>query len=205
MSPLLAAAGVFIAAVLAAFLTRQLSRAAKWWWAGAAAALVQLWALVSTTGWEALPFTVAAIAWGTGIAVDLAEHRLPDLITLAPVPLFFALFLPSMSASGEWRRLGEAVLGSLLTAAVLFALAYINPDGFGLGDVKLGLTTGAALGWFGLGTALLGLGAAFILMAVISGLLLATRRIKRDAEIAFGPFMVLGVLVAPAAANLLGW
>ncbi|WP_255443660.1 hypothetical protein [Tessaracoccus sp. MC1679] len=42
-------------------------------------------------------------------------------------------------------------------------------------------------------------------MAAISGLLLATRRIQREADIAFGPFMVLGVLVAPAAAGLLGW
>ena len=111
-----------------------------------------------------------------------------------------------MGSDGERvGRLGSALLGSLLTAAVLFVLAYINPSGFGLGDVKLGLTTGAALGWFGFGTALLGIAAAFILMALISGLLLATKRIKREAEIAFGPFMVLGVLVAPAAAGLLGW
>lgn len=56
-----------------------------------------------------------------------------------------------------------------------------------------------------MGTALLGVGAAFILMALISALLLVTKRIRRDSEIPFGPFMILGVLVAPFAASLLGW
>ena len=190
----------------AALLTRKLSSAGPLWVAAATAAAVGVWSVLLVQVPVHLPaFAVLAAAWGAATAVDLAEHRLPDALTLTPFPLFFLLQLPWAVIEDGWGRLGSALVGSAVTAALLFVLAYINPNGFGLGDVKLGLTTGAALGWFGLGTALLGLGAAFILMAVISGVLLATKRIKREAEIAFGPFLILGVLVAPAAADLLGW
>ncbi|CAL8972468.1 hypothetical protein TESS_TESS_02501 [Tessaracoccus sp. O5.2] len=165
-----------------------------------------VWSSVGYRGTlEPLGFLVLAAFWGAATAVDLAEHRLPDPLTLIPYPLFFALQVPYAWLSDGWGRLGAAFLGSLLTSTILFVLAYINPSGFGLGDVKLGLTTGAALGWFGIGTALLGVGAAFILMALISAMLLVTKRIRRDSEIPFGPFMILGVLVAPFAASLLGW
>lgn len=195
-----------LAALLAPPFAHRLSTSAGWWVASATAAGVAVWAAMHVEGWALAGFAALAVLWGAGVAVDLVEHRLPDVTTLAAFLLFLILQLPWLVTSGEWnRRLVQALLGALLTAAILFALAYTNPNGFGLGDVKLGLSTGAALGWFGLGTVLIGLAAAFILMAVISGLLLATKRIKRDAEIAFGPFMVLGVLVAPGAASLLGW
>ncbi|MHA6524903.1 prepilin peptidase [Tessaracoccus sp. G1721] len=170
------------------------------------AAVVSCWAFLLVDQLAALAgFAMLGAAWGAATAIDLAEHRLPDALTLIPFPLFFALQIPWAITEGGWGRLGSALLGAFLTAAILFFLAYINPSGFGLGDVKLGLTTGAALGWFGVGTALLGVAAAFILMAVITGVLLATGRIKREAEVAFGPFMILGVLVAPWAATILGW
>ena len=163
------------------------------------------WRIGDRESLELLGFFALAASWDAATAVDLAEHRLPDPLTLIPYPLFFALQVPYAWLSDEWGRLGAAFLGSLLTANILFVLAYINPSGFGLGAVKLGLTTGAALGWFGVGTALLGVGAAFILMALISALLLVTKRIRHDSEIPFGPFKILGVLVAPFTASLLGW
>lgn len=204
-------AAIQIAAVLvplpvAVLLTRGLSSSGAWWVAAATAAAVGVWSVLLVQVPANLPaFAMLAAAWGAATAVDLTEHRLPDPLTLIPFPLFFLIQLPWAFIEGGSGQLGSALLGSVLTAALLFVLAYINPNGLGLGDVKLGLTTGAMLGWFGLGTALLGLGSAFIFMAVISGLLLATRRIRRDADMAFGPFMVLGVLVAPGAASLLGW
>lgn len=191
---------------LAALLTPRFSGRGSWWVATFGAAAVSGWAFLLIDQVQSLPsFAMLAGVWGAAAAVDLAEQRLPDALTLIPFPLFFILQIPWTVIEGGWGRLGSALLGAAFTATILFVLAYINPSGFGLGDVKLGLTTGAALGWFGVGTALLGVAAAFILMAVISGLLLATGRIKREAEIAFGPFMILGVLVAPWTASLLGW
>jgi len=194
--------------VVSPLLFQAFSGRSRWLVAAATSALLVAW-VWSSVGYrgtlEPLGFLALAASWGAATAVDLAEHRLPDPLTLIPYTLYFALQVPYAWLSDEWGRLGGAFLGSLLTAGILFVLAYINPTGFGLGDVKLGLTTGAALGWFGVGTALLGVGAAFILMALISALLLVTKRIRRDSEIPFGPFMILGVLVAPFAASLLGW
>jgi len=197
-----------VVAVVSPLLSQSLSEHSRWVVAAASTALLALWVwwwIGYQDSLEPLGFLALAGIWGAATAVDVAEHRLPDPLTLIPYPLFFALQVPYAWLSDEWGRLGAAFLGSLLTATILFVLAYINPSGFGLGDVKLGLTTGAALGWFGVGTAILGVGAAFILMALISALLLVTKRIRRDSEIPFGPFMILGVLVAPFAASLLGW
>lgn len=204
MTTFLWAGAVLVSALVAAVVARRLSHGASRLVAAAVALTTGIWAALLVQPETVPAFALLAAAWGAGTAVDLTEHRLPDLVTLAPVPLFFLLLIPAVALSGP-ARLWTAMGGAVLTAVILFVLAYINPSGFGLGDVKLGLTTGAALGWLGLGVALLGIAAAFILMAVISGILLATKRISRDSEIAFGPFMVLGVLVAPFAAGLLGW
>ncbi|WP_353081082.1 A24 family peptidase [Tessaracoccus lapidicaptus] len=197
-----------VVAVVSPLLSGSFVGRSRWVVAIAATTLLVVWVwwrIGYRDSLEPLGFLALAAFWGAATAVDVAEHRLPDPLTLIPYPLFFALQVPYAWLSDEWGRIGAAFLGSLLTSTVLFVLAYINPSGFGLGDVKLGLTTGAALGWFGVGTALLGVGAAFILMALISALLLVTKRIRRDSEIPFGPFMILGVLVAPFAASLLSW
>lgn len=195
-----------IGGAISGFLTRREPwTTAKWWIASLCACAVAIWAALLVQPLAMLGYIAFAIAWGTATAVDLAEHDLPDVLTLAPIPLFYLLQLPWAITGGEWGAYGSALLGMATTGIILFVLAFINPRGFGLGDVKLGLATGTALGWFGLTTALVGIAAAFILMALISGILLLTKRVGRDSEAPFGPFMVLGVLVAPWATTLLGW
>lgn len=138
--------GAAAATVTASGLATRMSSRSHWWLAAVVAAAVGSWAVLLAAGWEFLGFLALAAAWGGATAVDLAEHRLPDALTLIPFPLFFALQIPWAVIEGGWGRFGSALLGALITAAILFVLAYINPSGFGLGDVKLGLTTGAALG-----------------------------------------------------------
>ncbi|NHB84107.1 hypothetical protein G7085_04165 [Tessaracoccus sp. HDW20] len=91
---------------------------------------------------------------------------------------------------------------ALLNAILLFVLAFINPRGFGLGDVKLGLSTGAALGWLaggwaGVVYALLGTAVGFVLFGLTSVALLVSGKAGRDTDIAFGPFMVAGCFWRP--------
>lgn len=189
----------------AAVLCRRFDTGAHRWIAALVAAAVAVWAALLVPVLALPGFALVAVAWGVATAVDLSRHQLPDTLTLGSYPAFLVLLVPWAVVHGGWGELGRAALAGIVTALVLFVLAYINPSGFGLGDVKLGLSTGAALGFLSWGAALLGILLAFILMAVISLVLLALRRIKRDSELAFGPFMVLGVLVAPWAATLLGW
>ena len=164
--------------------------------------------------WFLPAYAVLAWAWGAAVAVDLVRHELPDRFTVAPVPLFLVALLPWVTVHDQFNRWVATAIASLLTAVVLFVLAFINPKGFGLGDVKLGFATGAALGWVGsaaagqtilgaVGLAMIGTAVAFALMAVVSLLLLALKKADRTTDIAFGPFMVAGVLIAPWASSLL--
>lgn len=172
---------------------------------------VLVWAALLLHDWWALPaFAVVAWAWGSAVAVDLAHHELPDRYTVKMFPVFVALLVVPALAHGEWKRLWIAVVVGLVTAFMFFVLAFAHPAGLGLGDVKLALSTGAAVGWLGGGwgairLGLLSLAIAFVLVAMTSLVLLALRRASRASEVAFGPFMIAGVLLTPAAAGLLGW
>lgn len=126
--------------------------------------------------------------------VDRAVHRLPDVLTL-PLAAACAALLGAAAllpgAAGSWRL---ALLGGLALGAAYLVLFLINPAGMGLGDVKLALALGVALGWYGWGVwaagAFLGLlyGAVYGLYLVLSG------RAGRDQGFAFGPFMAAGAL-----------
>ncbi|MFH7593693.1 prepilin peptidase [Streptomyces racemochromogenes] len=126
--------------------------------------------------------------------VDLAVHRLPDVLTLplaaaTAALLGVAALLPR--AAGSWRG---ALLGGAALGAAYLLLFLINPAGLGLGDVKLALPLGVALGWYGWGVWVAG---AFLglLYGALYGLgLLLTGRATRKTGFALGPFMAAGAL-----------
>ncbi|OKK20802.1 hypothetical protein AMK16_10290 [Streptomyces sp. CB00455] len=126
--------------------------------------------------------------------VDRAVHRLPDVLTLplaaaAPALLGAAALAPR--SAGSWPL---ALLGGCLLGAGYLVLFLINPDGMGFGDVKLALSLGVALGWYGWGVwatgAFLGL-----LYGALYGLVLVLRGPGGSRHgYAFGPFMAAGAL-----------
>lgn len=137
-------------------------------------------------------------------AVDLRVRRLPDPLTLplaGAALLVLGLVALVPEHAGEWTT---ALLGSLALGAGYLVLFLVNPAGMGFGDVKLALTAGAALGWYGWPTLMLGTFAGFLLGAFYGGALLATRRAGRKTAIPFGPFLIagtfLGILVGAFAA-----
>ncbi|WP_030774559.1 prepilin peptidase [Streptomyces sp. NRRL F-2664] len=126
--------------------------------------------------------------------VDRAVHRLPDVLTLplaagTAVLLGLAALLPG--SAGSWRL---ALLGGAALGAAYLVLHLVNPAGMGFGDVKLALSLGVALGWYGWGVwaagAFLGL-----LYGSLYGLTLLLRgSASREQGFAFGPFMAAGAL-----------
>lgn len=143
-----------------------------------------------------------ALAWWLGCAVplvlvDLAVHRLPDRLTWP-------------AAAGTWALLGVAALAGAgagpwlraVTAGVALGLAFaattllLGRRGFGLGDAKLALGVGALLGWQGWGLVVTGLVLTFLLSALVSVALLATRRVGWSSHLPFGPFLVAGTCAA---------
>lgn len=127
--------------------------------------------------------------------VDFRVKRLPDVLTLplasaALVLLGVAALLPEHA--GDWLT---SLYGALALGGAFFVLFLINPGGMGFGDVKLALGLGAALGWYGWPTLMLGTFAAFVLGALYGGALVVVRRAGRKTAIAFGPFLIAGTFV----------
>ncbi|RDD86312.1 A24 family peptidase [Streptomyces parvulus] len=131
--------------------------------------------------------------------VDLRVRRLPDPLTLplagAAVALLGLTALVPEHA-GEWTT---ALLGALALGAGYLVLFLINPAGMGFGDVKLALTAGAVLGWYGWPTLMLGTFAGFLLGAFYGGALLVARRAGRKTAIPFGPFLIAGAFLGVLA------
>ena len=156
---------------------------------GGAAALAPTWP-------EALAFMALALACVLIVAVDLAEQRIPDRILGPAYPVFLVALTLAAALAAEWPRLGRAVLAGVVVCAGYLLLALASPSGLGLGDVKLAGLLGAYLGWLGWPQVVFGTLAAFAIVAVLAAGLLVTSRRSRRSDIAFGPSMVLGAVVA---------
>ncbi|WJY52272.1 A24 family peptidase [Streptomyces chengbuensis] len=127
--------------------------------------------------------------------VDRHVHRLPDQLTLplavaAAVLLGGAALLPG--AGGSWPT---ALLGGPVLGAAYLVLFLVNPNGMGFGDVKLALSLGVALGWYGWEVLFVGAFAGFLLGAVYGLGLVVLRGAGRGTAIPFGPFMISGALL----------
>ncbi|MDT0320980.1 A24 family peptidase [Streptomyces millisiae] len=134
--------------------------------------------------------------------VDLAVQRLPDPLTL---PLAGGLLVglgvaaPLPGAGGSWPG---ALLGGLALGACYLLLFVINPNGMGFGDVKLALSVGVALGWYGWPAVLAGTFVGFLLAAGYGTALVIAGRAGRRTAVPFGPFMALGALAGLTLAGL---
>ncbi|UGY93401.1 prepilin peptidase [Streptomyces gobiensis] len=126
--------------------------------------------------------------------VDWRVHRLPDVLTLPLAGGAVALLgaaSPLPGAGGSWTG---ALLGGAVLSGVYFVLFLINPRGMGFGDVKLAITLGVALGWYGWDVLFAGAFAGFLLGAVYGLSLVLAGRAGRRTAMPFGPFMVVGAL-----------
>ncbi len=128
-----------------------------------------------------------------GLATDLDQRLLPDLLTLPviPVALVYALSGANPLVGSE---LVLAVAAAILIPAVLFLPSIpFGVGAFGIGDVKLLVGVGLLAG----GSRALGSVISALLVAgVVLVILLAARRIGRRTYVPFGPFFILGALWA---------
>ena len=152
----------------------------------------------ATSAWE-----LAALAWLALIAVplaliDVAVHRLPDLLTAAAFAGTLALLAAAALAGHQPGHLARAALGAAALACFYLALCLIRPGEMGLGDLKLAASAGAALGWLGWQALVAGTFLTFVLAAVYGVALLLLHRATRTSQLPLGPFIVLGTLVAIA-------
>jgi leader peptidase (prepilin peptidase) / N-methyltransferase len=128
-----------------------------------------------------------------GLATDLDQRLLPDVLMLPviPVALVYAL-------SGRNPLVGGEIVLAIVAAVVIPLALYLpsipfGAGAFGTGDVKLLLGSGLMLGFVrAVGGALFGL----LVSGAVLGVLLVTRRIGRRSYVPFGPFLIIGIFWA---------
>lgn len=151
--------------------------------------------LAATDELDVLAACLVVAAAGVALAlIDLEHGRLPFSITgVAAVLALLALAL------GWWG--GDVAWLPVLLSAGLWLVVYggirvaTRGRGMGLGDVALAPLLGGVLGALGLGSALVGLAAGFLIGAVVGVGLLASGRAGRRAKVPHGPFMLAGAAV----------
>ncbi len=161
--------------------------------------------LFLVVGWRfgSTPYAVAAlVVTAAGVAlfmIDLDHRRLPFAITGAmAVGTVLALAIDVV-------RHGAAPVPTALLAAGLWLAVYggiwlaTSGRGMGLGDVALAPVLGLALGWLGWGPALVGLGAGFVIGAVVGVVLLLSGRAKAGSKVPHGPFLLSGAALGMLA------
>ena len=118
--------------------------------------------------------------------IDAESHRLPNRIVLPSAAFVLAARL--VTEPGHWQAWVGASLGAF---ACFLVLALIVPAGIGMGDVKLMLLLGAALGGAVLPALLLGMFAGGVAGVVV---LVREGRGARRKAIPYGPFLAFGAI-----------
>ncbi|MEO6412779.1 MAG: A24 family peptidase [Pedococcus sp.] len=171
-----------------------------WWWPAVALGLLWAgvgWRIGDLAGWAALP-AYLLFAWLTVVLVwiDADVHRLPDGLVLPAYPALLVLVVAATAGLGDWAALVRALACMAALYALYFLMAIVSPSSLGFGDVKLSGLIGLQLGWLGVGHAVVGLLAGFLVGGLLALVMLAGRRVGLRSHIAYGPSMLIGAFVA---------
>ena len=148
-----------------------------------------------------LPLWLYLAAAGTALfLIDIDCHRLPNVIVWPSwVVTLVCLGAAATFTTGGRDHLAHAGWGALTFGGV-YAVIYFGSmlryagGGLGRGDLKLAPVLGAALGWFGWGSTLVGLMSAFFIGGAVSVGLIMFGSHGRKSKVPLGPFMLVGTL-----------
>jgi len=134
--------------------------------------------------------------------VDLDCKRLPDRLTYLMYPVAVAGLVIDGLVTGSWP-IGAALAGAAIWLVPIAGIWLLSGGrGMGMGDVKLAPALGLILGWVGVGSAVVGLMAAWLIGGVVAIGLILARRARSGTAIPFGPFLIggfaLGLLAGSA-------
>jgi leader peptidase (prepilin peptidase)/N-methyltransferase len=182
-------------------------------WKCALACALAAGLLGAVFGWVwALPWLVFLVPVGCALTViDYVTWYLPARIVAPSYVVVGVLVVIGAVAVGDWRVVLHAAIGWLALGLYYGLMWFISPRIMAYGDVRLGGLLGLALGPLGYGPLILSILAAGVLGALsFIPLKLLGRTIKRDPSkgalrehLPFGPFLLLGALVAAVAGQLL--
>lgn len=171
-----------------------------WWVAPMLAVALGLvgWRLADASWAVLLTYAAATTMFVLLTAIDADVHRLPDKVTLPAYPVFIVLLAVCSLVGDDWGAFVRALATGAALFVVYLLLAMFSPGGGGLGfgDVKLAGTVGMLTGWIAWPLALTATFLAFLVGAVIAVVLIIGKRAGLKTQIAFGPSMMAGALLA---------
>jgi leader peptidase (prepilin peptidase) / N-methyltransferase len=150
----------------------------------------------------ALPAFLYLVAIAVALAlIDLDVKRLPDRIVLPSYFIGGILLVAAALIRHDWWPVGRSLIAMAVLAVCFSAIALGYKGGMGFGDVKLAGLLGLYLGWLGWNAVLVGTFAGFVLGGLVGVGLLIAHQANRRTPIPFGPFMLVGALLALFAAT----
>jgi leader peptidase (prepilin peptidase) / N-methyltransferase len=126
-----------------------------------------------------------------GLATDLDQRVLPDILTLPvlPIALVYALSGANPLVGGEWPW--AVFVATVVPAVIYVASIPFGIGAFGQGDVKLLVGVGLMAGGI---RAFTGIVSGLFLAGIVLALLLVTRRITLRTYVPYGPFLIFGAV-----------
>lgn len=120
---------------------------------------------------------------------DLQYKEIPDRFSITAI----ALAIAGNLITNTIQPLNMAIGG--ISIFLFFALQFLLSKGkwIGGGDLRLGMLIGVLLGWE---KGLIALIIAYIVGAILSLVLLGMKKLDRKSQIPFGPFLVMGSIIA---------
>lgn len=148
-----------------------------------------------STGASPTAFAASVLLFGAFLVIAIADFKyqvIPD--QMVAVGTLGALLL--LAASSQPRGLiFHALAGAVASALLLFLWYLTKGQGLGLGDVKLVFLLGLVVGF---PRVVIMLYAAFLTGAIVGVILILIGRKKWKSRMAFGPFLIIGFLLATA-------
>ena len=130
--------------------------------------------------------------WEMIMFMDLLAIALYDRDNMVIKDSYLAVVLLCGVFTIDLRYLNNHLLGSVVISLPMYLLAKLT-EGFGMGDVKLMAVAGLFLGWE---RCLLGFVLRCLTGSVVSIVLLMRQKAGLKDRIPFGPFLVLGTVIA---------
>lgn len=148
-------------------------------------------------------------------AIDLRHTIIPNRLTLRAPLVVAPLVALGAVIAGELGMLVSALVAGVGLPAVMLALSETfrlarGQQGIGMGDVKLAMTIGLAVGALGGWYVVVFAYAAVFSAVIVAGILMALGRARLATRIPFGPYLAFGAMFSIIAGDVVrsvlrGW
>jgi len=147
--------------------------------------------------WLLVPLASVILYWGIvscAWIIFLSDLRYKLISDYMQIALFISVLLLKISSKATiFSLMGDSISGLAVLLPIGLIYVVTNERAMGLGDVILAGIIGFTLG---VGKGLLAIYIAFLVGAIIGIILLATQKKGMKSAVPFGPFLLIGMLVA---------